>query len=71
MAKGVSTSGQQVMEGSTTTPVLLTAMLPASTLLPWDLRTRGVPRLTMMSHVLPRWPSPIPITLSVGKANRL
>ena len=49
--------GQLEMVVETMTPVLWTAMLPASTPFPWALPTMMGARLTTMKTVPPRWPS--------------
>ena len=55
MAVVPSSSGQQEMEESSMTLVLLMGMLRASTPSQWALLTRMVNKLTTTSRVPPRW----------------
>ena len=55
MEKALFTCGQQEMVEIGETPVLLMAMLPASTLLLWALPMGVGTRPSMMKSALPRW----------------
>ena len=71
MEKDLSMCGQRGMEGGTMTLVLLMAMLPVYTPLPWDQQTRQEGRLAMMRTVQGKWPSPSASTLTLSPPDQM